>query len=57
MHIMLYESIHPSARPLSQSVKLLITLNCVVYFDQIMHHSARNDQFAFHTFHMAPKTD
>ena len=31
----------------SQSVKLLITLNHVVFFDQIMHHSARNGQFAF----------
>ena len=29
----------------------------MVYFDQLMHLSARNDQFAFHTFLMAPETD
>ena len=29
----------------------------MVYFDQIMHHSAGNDQFAFHTFLLAPSTD
>ena len=51
---MLYEYIHSSVRPLSQSVKLLIVLNGVVYFDQIMHHSGRNDPFAFHTFLLTP---
>ena len=29
----------------------------MVYFDQIMHRSAGNDQFAFHTFLLAPGTD
>ena len=29
----------------------------MVYFDQIMHHSAGNDQFAFHTFLLALDTD
>ena len=29
----------------------------MIYFDQIMHHSAGNDQFAFKTFLLAPDTD
>ena len=29
----------------------------MVYFDQIMHSSAENDQFAFHTFLLALDTD
>ena len=29
----------------------------MVYFDQIMHHSAGNDQFALRTFLLAPDTD
>ena len=41
VHIMVYESVHPCVRSLSQSVKYLNS------FDQITHHSARNDQFAF----------
>ena len=28
---------------------MLIILNSIVYFDQITHHSAGNDQLAFHT--------
>ena len=41
----------------SQSVKLLLTLNHMVQFDQILHHSARNNQFPFHTFLLAPEID
>ena len=29
----------------------------MVYFEQIMHHSAGNDQFAFQIFLLAPNTD
>ena len=29
----------------------------MVYFDQIMHHSAGNYQFATHTFPLTPDTD
>ena len=51
VHIMLYESVHPSVPPKSVSE---IAHNC---FDQITHHSERNDQFAFHTSLLAPETD
>ena len=52
VHIMLYESVHPSVRP-PKSVSEIVHNS----FDQIMHHSARNDQFSFHTCLMAPETD
>ena len=29
----------------------------MIYFDQFMHHSAENDQFAFHTFPLTHDTD
>ena len=50
VHIMLYKSVHPSVRP-PKSVSEIAHNS----FDQIMHHSARNDQFAFHTCLMAPR--
>ena len=31
--------------------------NHVVYFDPIMHHSTKGDQFAFLTFHLVPAYD
>ena len=52
VHIMLYESVQPSVCP-PQSVSEIAPNS----FDQIMHHSARNDQFAFHTRLVAPETD
>ena len=52
VHVMLYESVHPSfCHPQSVSE---IAHNS---FDQIVHHSARKDQFAFHTCLLAPETD
>ena len=33
-----------------------ISLNHMVYFGPIMHHSAGNDLFVFHTFLLAPDT-
>ena len=48
-------SVRPSVR--GQLVTMLRTLNHMVYFDQIMHNSAGNDQFAFHTYLLAPDTD
>ena len=38
-------------------MKLLITLDHMVLFDQIMNHSARNDKFPIHTFLLATETD
>ena len=35
----------------------LETCSHMVYFDTIIYHSARNDQFTFHTFLLAPDTD
>ena len=52
---MLYGSVHSSVRLLTNRRSVSeIAHNS---FDQIMHHSARNDQFAFHTCLMAPETD
>ena len=54
MCIIIAVLVRPSVR--GQLVKMLMTLELQVYFDQIMHYSAGNDQFAFHTFLVAPDT-